>query len=132
MRDLIGTGLGFPLRTGRGGGIELVGEDDDVREAMLLILCTAPGERPMRPEFGCGIHEHVFNPADGRTIALLEHEIRLALDRWEPRAEVQDVSFELGRAGAGELRVEIAYRLRDTSDLRLLVFPFYLVPGEEA
>ena len=67
MTDIIGTGLAFPLRVDARGGLALVAEDEDVREAIVLILGTAPGERPMRPEFGCGIHDHVFESVDAYT-----------------------------------------------------------------
>jgi phage baseplate assembly protein W len=131
MTDLLGTGIAFPLRVNGRGGLALVSDDRDVREAIGLILATAPGERPMRPEFGCGLHEYVFDSIDARTLSRMEHAIRVALDRWEPRIEVQDVSFDLAYMATGEVRIEISYVLRATSDVRNLVFPFYMVPAEE-
>ena len=131
MADIIGTGIGFPLRVDARGGLKLVSDDEDVREAIVLILSTAHGERPMRPEFGCGIHDYVFDVIDANTIGRLEYEVRVALDRWEPRIDVLGVRFDGSRAEDGVIAIEIDYQLRATNDLRNLVFPFYLIPAEE-
>jgi phage baseplate assembly protein W len=130
--DIIGRGVAFPLRVDRRGSLALVGGDEDVSEAITLILGTAPGERPMRPEFGCGIHDYIFETIDAFTMARLEQEIRTALDRWEPRIEVLDVDFDVSNAARGELMIEIRYLLRATNDLRNLVYPFYVIPAEES
>jgi len=131
VTDIIGTGIAFPLRVGRGGGLALSSDDADVREAIQLILGTAPGERPMRPEFGCGIHNHIFDSIDAATIGQIEYEIREALDRWEPRIEVLDVDPDLSRVQEGVLLIEISYVLRATNDVRNLVYPFYVIPAED-
>jgi phage baseplate assembly protein W len=130
MDDIVGTGIAFPLRVDRRGGIALSSGDDDVKEAITLILGTAPRERPMRPEFGCGIHNHVFESIDAYSLGKIEYEIRDALDRWEPRAEVLDVDIDLARADEGVLLIDISYVLRATNDVRNLVYPFYVVPTE--
>jgi phage baseplate assembly protein W len=129
----IGTGLGFPLRLDRRGFVELVRDDEDVQEAIALILGTAHGERPMRPEFGCGIHDHLFGGIDGYTIGQMEREIREALERWEPRIDVTSVDFEFDEDGDAGIRlwIDIGYVLRATNDPRNLVFPFYVIPEEE-
>jgi uncharacterized protein len=131
MTDIIGRGVAFPLRVDRRGGLALVSGDEDVSEAITLILGTAPGERPMRPEFGCGIHDYIFEAIDAFTMARLELEIRTALDRWEPRIELIDVDFDVSNSARGELKIEISYVLRATNDLRNLVYPFYMIPAEE-
>jgi phage baseplate assembly protein W len=130
MSDIIGTGLSFPIRVDRLGGVALSSGDADVREAIELILGTAPGERPMRPEFGCGIHDHVFDSIDAAMLARVEVEIREALDRWEPRIEVLDVVPDLSRVGEGVLMIDLSYLLRATNDVRNLVYPFYVIPSE--
>jgi hypothetical protein len=130
--DIIGRGVAFPIRVDRRGGLALVAGNDDVSEAITIILGTAPGERPMRPEFGCGIHDYIFETMDAYTMARLEQEIRIALDRWEPRIDVLDVDFNLDHADQGELLIDIGYALRGTNDLRNLVYPFYLIPAEES
>jgi phage baseplate assembly protein W len=86
----------------------------------------------MRPEFGCGVHDYVFDVVDSTTLGRMEAEIRRALERWEPRIDVLDVDFDLDAPARGPLGITIMYRLRTTNDVRNLVYPFYVVPAEEA
>jgi phage baseplate assembly protein W len=130
--DILGSGVAFPLRVDRRGALSLVRGADDIDEAITIILGTAPGERPMRPEFGCGIHNYIFESVDSYTMARLEQEIRIALDRWEPRIDVIDVDFGLDGVDQGEVVIEISYVIRTTNDLRNLVYPFYIIPAEES
>src|SRR3954466_15064448 len=102
MTDLLGAGLAFPLHVDRVGGIALASGEQDIDQAVELILSTAPGERPMRPGFGCGGHGFVFDTIDAATVGRLETEIRSALDRWEPRIEVVKVDFDLDHMGDGQ------------------------------
>jgi phage baseplate assembly protein W len=131
MADILGSGIAFPLQVDRRGGIALASDETDVDQAIQLILATAPGERPMRPEFGCGVHDFVFDTIDAGTVARMETAIRSALDRWEPRVEVTDVRFDLEGADHGELLIHITYRVRATNHMRNLVHPFYVIPVEE-
>src|SRR6478609_4261112 len=124
----VGRGLAFPMRVNATGGLALVSHDQEIIESMRLILGTSPGERPMRPDFGCAIHDHVFGPADTSTIGMIAFEVRLALDRWEPRIEVLDVSVSQDEAQASLLYIDIQYSIRETNDPRNLVFPFYVIP----
>jgi uncharacterized protein len=131
VADILGQGVAFPLRVDRRGGIALVRGEEDIDEAITIILGTAPGERPMRPEFGCGIHDYIFEAVDSFTIGRLEQEIRAALERWEPRIDVLDVEFDTTGADEGQLLIDISYVIRATNDIRNLVYPFYLIPAEE-
>ena len=131
MADIIGSGLAFPLRVDAHGGLALSHREQDVEEAIGVIVGTAPGERPMRPEFGCGIHDYVFETIDARAVGRFELEVRLALERWEPRIEVLSVDVDTSFAERGELLIEILYSLRATNDVRNLVYPFYVIPAEE-
>jgi uncharacterized protein len=128
MSDIIGTGISFPLRIDRLGGLALSTGHSDIEEAIDVILGTAPGERPMRPEFGCGVHNYVFDTIDAYTLGRIDYEIRAALDRWEPRIDVVDVEPDLSRQGEGVLMLDITYSIRATNDIRNLVYPFYLIP----
>jgi phage baseplate assembly protein W len=131
--NLVGAGISFPLRVDSRGGLALSRSNDDVDEAIRLIVGTAQGERPMRPEFGCGIHDYVFESIDSYTLGRIDYEIRLALDRWEPRIDLVDIDFDTSEAGLGKLVIDITYSLRATSHVRNLVYPFYLIPaGSEA
>ncbi|WP_049580070.1 GPW/gp25 family protein [Streptomyces sp. SBT349] len=130
--QFIGAGWAFPLRTSATGGIALVSRDREIAESIRLILATAPGERPMRPEFGCGVHDHVFAPADENTAGAIAYEVRRALDRWEPRIEVTEVDVVVDTRQSGTLYIDIRYVHRGTNDPRNLVFPFYVIPSHGA
>lgn len=130
MSDVLGTGIAFPLHL-EDGKLALARDEEDVEQAVLLILSTAPGERPMRPEFGCGLHGLAFDRIDTRTVGDIDREIRVALDRWEPRVEVEGIEFEFSRAEEGVLEIVLSYRLRHTNEIRNLVYPFYVVPAED-
>jgi phage baseplate assembly protein W len=126
-----GRGWAFPLRTTPSGGIALVDGDTEIAEAVRLVLGTAKGERPMRPEFGCGIHDLVFAPADLALLARIEEEVRASLRRWEPRITVTQVDAVADADDSGTVWITVGYLVRDTDDPRNLVFPFYSLPPEE-
>jgi uncharacterized protein len=129
--SFIGRGWGFPLRVSATGGIGMVDRDREIEEAIRLVLGTAPGERPMRPEFGCGIHDYVFAPGDGGTVGRIAHEVRVALERWEPRIQVDDVVIAFDTVDDGILYIDVHYTTRSTNDRRNLVFPFYTIPATD-
>ena len=85
----------------------------------------------MRPEFGCGVHDFVFDSIDANTVGRMEDAIRTALERWEPRIEVQSVNFDLTQSGSGLLTIDIGFVVRATNTERNLVYPFYVIPAEE-
>jgi hypothetical protein len=128
--EFIGSGWSFPLRTDATGGIALSSGDRELEEAIRLVLGTAPGERPMRPEFGCAIHDFVFAPADATTAGRISYEVRTALERWEPRVDVGDVETTFDVDEPSTLYIDIRYTRRGSNDPRNLVFPFYLIQAE--
>ncbi|MBN1174410.1 MAG: GPW/gp25 family protein [Micromonosporaceae bacterium] len=127
--EFVGAGWAFPLRTDPTGSIALVTGDQEIVESIRLILATSPGERPMRPAFGCAIHDLVFAPADAATAGRIAHEVRLSLERWEPRIVLEDVVVTFDEVASGKLLVDLRYTLRDANDSRNLVFPFYVIPS---
>jgi phage baseplate assembly protein W len=127
--QFIGRGWAFPLRVDATGGIALVSREQEIEEAIRLILGTSPGERPMRPEFGCRIHDYLFASADSETASAIAAEVRAALRRWEPRIEVKDVQVAMDARNAALLYIDIRYSIKATNDRRNLVFPFYVIPG---
>lgn len=129
--EFVGAGIAFPLRIGAGGGLALVSREREIEEAIRLVLATRPGERPMRPEFGSRIADHVFAPANAATAGRLAYEVRVALDRWEPRITLDDVEVDFIDADRGVVYLEIRYHVRGTNDPRNLVFPFYVIPEHE-
>ena len=128
--DFVGAGWSFPLATDATHSIGLVTGDREIEQAIRLILGTACGERPMRPEFGCRIHDHVFGPATSATAGQISYDVRQALERWEPRIDLLDVSVSFEALETGTLYVDVGYRIRGTNDPRNLVFPFYFIPDE--
>lgn len=126
MKDFLGRGWAFPIETTRHGEIRLVAGETDIEQALRLILSTAPGERVMRPEFGCGIHRYVFSTVDTTTLTVIEDEVRDALARWEPRIEVLAVDAELTDPATGKLSIDVGYRVRRTNSEHNFVYPFYL------
>ena len=132
MSDILGSGLAFPLGVDARGALALAGGEDDIEQAISLILGTAPGEREMRPEFGCAVHDLVFDTIDAAMIGKLETAIRAALDRWEPRIDVRSLDFDLASVDEGQLIITIGYTVRATNHQRNLVYPFYVIPEEES
>ena len=128
-KEFLGVGWKYPVRTDLNGKIALSQYEDDIREAILIILGTAKGERVMRPDFGCGIHDLVFAPINTPTITLVENSVREALTVYEPRIELIRVEASTERADTGQLLVNIDYRVRATNNRFNLVYPFYLKEG---
>jgi phage baseplate assembly protein W len=128
--DFIGRGWSFPLGVSATGGIALSGGDDEISESIRLILGTAQGERPMRPLFGCGIHDLVFAAVDSAFAGTVAHEVTSALERWEPRIDVGTVTVTTEPEREGVVLISIEYTLKTTNDRRNLVFPFYTIPSE--
>lgn len=125
--DFLGTGWSFPITSDK-GEIQPAALEDSVRQSIWLILGTAKGERLMRPDFGCGIHELIFATASAGTAGAVTHSIQQALGQWEPRIDVLDVKVNL--AGGGQtLMIDISYRVRATNNVLNLVYPFYLQGG---
>jgi Bacteriophage baseplate protein W len=129
--EFVGAGWAFPMAIDATGGVALVRRERELEDSMRLILATAPGERPMRPEFGCGIHDYVFAPADATTAGRIAYEVRISLERWEPRVDVVAVDVTADAEDRSTLYVQITYAIRGTNDPRNLVFPFYVIPSEE-
>jgi phage baseplate assembly protein W len=130
MADLIGSGISFPLHTDQRGALALAHGVEDIEQAIAVILGTAPGERPMRPEFGCDVHDVVFDTVDAEMIGKVEVAVHRALTRWEPRIEVVGLDFDLDQVDQGKLLITISYEVLSTSRLYNLVYPFYVIPAE--
>jgi len=128
--DFIGNGWAFPAAINRNGSVRLVTGTEEVDAAIRMILSTVPGERVMRPEFGCSMWELLFAPITAGTLGLVEQAVREALVRWEPRIEVTNVDAVPDDAQSGAVRIAVSYTVKVTNDRRNLVYPFYVIPGE--
>jgi len=128
--DFLGTGWAFPVGVDARGRIALSRRERDIEEAILMILLTPKGQRVMRPEFGCRIHDLIFAANDATTAGLAIYYVEEALAMWEPRIRLLDVSAAPDPAAGERLLITIRYEIKATYDKRALVFPFYRIPGE--
>jgi uncharacterized protein len=128
--DFTGRGWAFPLRLDSAGSFVLSGGEQEIEEAIRLILGTSLGERPFRPQYGCGIHDLAFDTVDAGLAGKVAAEVRASLARWEPRIDVIDVSAAPLPDLPHVLAIAVGYRIKATNDRRNLVFPFYSIPEE--
>ena len=128
-KAFLGTGWAFPPMPEPGGDIGTVSYEDDIRQAILVILGTRPGERVMRPDFGAGLYALVFEPMSQRTVSLARLRIEEALTLWEPRIDEISVNARPEHT-RGRLLLDIRYRVRLTNIFYNLVYPFYLTEGK--
>ncbi|MFQ5632833.1 MAG: GPW/gp25 family protein [bacterium] len=128
-REFLGTGWRFPVYIDATGQVGHAKDEEDIRQAIWIILSTAKGERVMRPDFGCGIHDLVFDPINAGTVALVDNSVREALLFFEPRIDVLNIDVSDKEAGQGKLLISIDYLVRATNSEFNLVFPFYLTEG---
>jgi len=131
-REFLGRGWQFPIRINPRGGLSYVSAEQDIVEALWIILSTAPGERQMLPRFGCGIHDFVFAPNSPATRGTIANAVRKALTTWEPRIDLVDVRVESGTGQDNKLLIRIDYRVRSTNAYHNLVYPFFLKEGKES
>jgi phage baseplate assembly protein W len=130
QKDWLGRGWAWPVRIDpTTGGIAYAEYEDDIREAIRIIIATSAGERVMRPDFGCKIHNLVFEVIDVATLTRVETAVRDALTRYEARIEVLGVRADPRDAATGVLRIELEYRVRKTNQTGNLVYPFYFREG---
>lgn len=129
-KDFLGRGWAMPVdidvRTGR---VASVAFEDDIKQSIRIILETSPGERVMRPSFGCGIHDLVFTSLDSTTIQRVKSTVEDALRRWEARIDVLEVTVDERATTNGQLLIELEYRVRKTNQTDNFVFPFYFGEG---
>jgi len=128
-KAFLGKGWAFPPQLEPDGSVAEVTHEEDVRQAILIILGTNPGERVMRPDFGAGLDTFVFEPLNTATMALVKTRVQEALVDWEPRIDVLEVRVKADRAESGKLLIEVDYRVRASNTLHNLVYPFYLQEG---
>lgn len=129
-KEFLGRGWAMPVDLdAQTGLVALVAYEEDIRQSMRIILETAPGERVMRPNFGCGINEMMFTVLDTTTMEQIRSSVEEALVRCEARIEVMAVDVDESASVRGELKIEIDYRIRKTNQTGNLVFPFYFNEG---
>lgn len=128
--DFLGRGLGFPVASDLAAGrLRETAEEEDIRQAVYIILSTKKGERIMRPEFGCDIYNFMFGTMDYTSLHLMEQAVMEALIRWEPRIRDIQVRAAHGEEGPGRVLVQIGYVVRTTNNQYNIVYPFFISEG---
>ncbi len=131
-RAFLGVGWAFPPRLEADGSIAEAIYEEDVRQAIRIIIFTNRGERLMRPDFGAGLNEFVFEPVSTATMALIENRVREALIAWEARIDLLEVKVTSDASERNKLLIDMTYRVRATNAKHNLVYPFYLQEGTPA
>ncbi|QLE58025.1 GPW/gp25 family protein [Nostoc sp. TCL26-01] len=124
--DFLGVGWSLPIRLKKNGQIAVARYEESVRQSIWMILSTAKGERVMRPDFGCDIHEKVFAPNSLGTVGQIVSDVQDALIEWEPRIDVLDVDTIADPQQPNVILIQINYQIRTTNNIFNLVYPFYL------
>jgi phage baseplate assembly protein W len=130
--DIIGLGWPFPVWQGTSHSLAFLGGEEKIRQSIQLILSTAPGERQMRPDFGCGINDLVFAPNTVAVRGLVQQKVREALVQWEPRIDVLDVRVDSPPGWRNYLEIRVDYRIRATNASSNLVYQFAFLGSESA
>jgi uncharacterized protein len=130
LADFIGRGISFPMHVDTSGAIAMGRGADDIDANLRVVLITAPGERVMRPQFGCRIWDLLFEPINANTLGLMSEAVRDAVSQWEPRVELDEVAIEPDPANQARVLINLRYRVKVTNDVRNLVYPFYVIPRE--
>jgi len=131
-KSFLGCGWYFPPKVDVDGSIADAVYEEDIDQAIWIILGTNPGERVMRPDFGAGLNRFLFEPINSSTIEGLKHRVEESLVAWEPRIDVKEVSIDAEHPEHNRLLIDVRYRVRATNTVRNLVYPFYLREGTPA
>lgn len=131
-RAFLGVGWAFPPQLEADGSVAEAIHEEDIRQAIRIIIFTNRGERLMRPDFGAGLNEFVFEPINVSTMALIETRVRETLITWEARIDVLGVKVTADKSERNKLLIEMTYRVRATNTRHNLVYPFYLQEGTTA
>ena len=130
IRGFLGIGFHFPIQVEEATGkMKVVSLEEDIKQAISIILMTRKGERMMRPDFGCNIFDYAFDTTDYTTLMQMENALRDALIRWEPRITDIQVHVKDEQTQEGALLIEINYRVRSTNNPFNLVYPYYVNEG---
>jgi phage baseplate assembly protein W len=125
-KRILGSGWQFPIAIDGNKTVAVAYHEEKIKQSVFIILGTAKGERVMRPDFGCEIHERIFDVIDASTLTLIRSDIKEALVLWEPRIEVLDVTPDTSFLSEGRIDIQVTYKVRYTNTAHNLVYPFYL------
>lgn len=125
-----GTGWGFPPTFKRGSGVQMVSDEEDIRQSLEILLTTQTGERVMQPKYGCNMQRLVFEPLDTSLQTYMKHLINTAILYFEPRIILNNVVLE-PRANEGRIDINLDYTIATTNTRHNYVYPFYKEEGTE-
>lgn len=129
-KEFLGTGWKFPIEVDEiTGRVKMSSQDENIKESIAIIMRTRKGERMMNPDFGCSIHEYVYETMDDSSLARMENDILEALIIWEPRITDVEVRVERNEQNEGQLDILVKYVVRATNNLFNMVYPYYLNEG---
>jgi uncharacterized protein len=131
-KSFLGCGWYFPPKVDIDGAIADAVYEEDIDQAIWIILGTNPGERVMRPDFGAGLNRFLFEPINATTIERLKNRVKESLIAWEPRIDVEEVRVSTNFPERNCLLIDVRFRVRATNTVRNLVYPFYLQEGTPA
>jgi phage baseplate assembly protein W len=129
-KAFLGAGWAFPPGLDAEGKIRLVSLEEDVRQAILIIIQTELGERVMRPDFGIGLRAFIFEPVNTTTMQLVKTRVEEALIDWEPRIDINELKVDTNKQERNTLEIDLLYTVRATNTQFNLVYPFFLLEGE--
>ncbi len=130
-RSFLGRGWKYPVEVDRSGGVAAAEFEESIRQSLLIILGTAPGERVMRPAFGCHIHDLLFSPNTLATSTVAAEYCVESLSKWEPRIQDVEAEAQPSEDDPNRMDITIKYRVRATNTSRNLVYPFYIRRSDE-
>ena len=129
--SFIGRGIAWPMGVDHTGALRMSDGPADLDRSIRVVVATAPGERVMRPEFGCRVWDMLFEPVTANLLGQMAQAVRDALAQWEPRITVEDVEVKQDDDDHALVHIAVRYVVRSTNDRRNLVYPFYVIPREE-
>lgn len=131
-KAFLGVGWAFPIQVTKDGAILGAVYEEDIRQAIRIIVLTDLGERVMRPDFGAGLRAFIFEPVNPTTMALVKTRVIEALTTWEARIDIIAVEVSSDPPERNKLLIDLTFRVRATNSVHNLVFPFYLEEGTPA
>ena len=126
-KRILGSGWRFPIGLDRRDSIAIARHEEKIRQSIIIIIGTAKGERVMRPDFGCDIHDRIFNVIDAGTLTLIRNAVKEALVLWEPRIEVLLITPHTNELSKGRISIDISYKIRYTNTAHNLVYEFLVI-----
>lgn len=131
-KSFLGTGWSFPPEFHKHAnsiGVKMVAEEEDIGESLRILLSTAPGERVMQPDYGCGLHAMVFETINESTVTELKDIIERAVLFFEPRISLDSIDIDTEESLEGKLKIQLNYTVRKTNTRSNIVYPFYYLEG---